>query len=316
MQQRVLPVTLTITTLNEEHSLQDFFSTIEAQTVLPTEISLCDGGSKDRTVANIRAWHAPTHCTVIVAEHPGANIAQGRNTAISQASNEIIAVTDAGCRLEPDWLERITEPMLANADVSVVGGGYRFRTENRFERIAAAAEMRIEDIPGDVFLPSSRSVAFRKSAWASVGGYPESLSFAGEDTAFCIALQARGYRIHLRRDAIVHWRPRSSLRRYIRQHRLYGIGDGEAGNNRSVYGKIVLKYGLSLAILLLALVFPGLFVGIAAGGVLYGLRMHRIYHWREVPALVWPMSLLLISVKELSILSGFVAGVRKSAGKT
>ena len=40
------------------------------------------------------------------------------------------------------------------------------------------------------FLPSSRSVAFRKSAWTAIGGYPAWLDY-GEDIVFDLALQER-----------------------------------------------------------------------------------------------------------------------------
>ena len=45
-----------------------------------------------------------------------------------------------------------------------------------------------EDINPQTFLPSSRSVAFCKTAWEAVGGYPEWLDYS-EDLVFDMALK-------------------------------------------------------------------------------------------------------------------------------
>ena len=54
--------------------------------------------------------------SVTVVEEPGANIARGRNLAIAAATHDVIAVADADCRYDPDWLEHLLEP---------TGGGRR-----------------------------------------------------------------------------------------------------------------------------------------------------------------------------------------------
>jgi glycosyltransferase involved in cell wall biosynthesis len=308
MQRPILPVTLALTTLNEEQALASFFSSVEGLTMLPAEISICDGGSRDGTVSMLRAWTPPDSCALVVTELMDANIARGRNEAIGRASHRVVAVTDCGCRLEPDWLERIVAPLLADDSVPAVGGGYRFDTLSRFEHIAAAAEMNVDDIPDEDFLPSSRSMAFRLEAWRAVGGYPEHLSFAGEDTAFCLSLLRAGFPIRLRRDAIVHWRPRPTLRSYIRQHVLYGIGDGEARSKTRVYAKIVLRYCAVFALAIAGTLHPAAWAVLAAGLIAWYSRLYRVYRWHATPLSVWLPAALLIVVKELSILAGFLRG--------
>ena len=48
----------------------------------------------------------------------------------------------------------------------------------------------MDDIDPQTFLPSSRSIAFTKEAWAAVGGYPEWLDYC-EDLLFDLALRDR-----------------------------------------------------------------------------------------------------------------------------
>ena len=111
-------ISLITTVKNEEQSIGDFLSSIACQTTVPDEVVIVDGGSTDNTTSLIRNFKGLN----IRCIEQRSNIASGRNLAIRNAQHEIIAVTDAGCRLRPDWLERITAPM-GSADVVV--GNYR-----------------------------------------------------------------------------------------------------------------------------------------------------------------------------------------------
>ncbi len=303
----ILPVSLCLTTLNEAATIGDCHAALLQQTALPQELVVCDGGSHDATVALLGEMSIPG-CSIRVLSRPGASIARGRNEAIAAAMNDVIAVTDAGCIPEPDWLRRLTMPLLRDPAVMVVGGGYRFGAETPFERVAAAAEIRIEDLPADEFLPSSRSFALRRAAWAAVGGYDETLSFAGEDTDLCVRLRRAGHPIHLELDARVRWRLRPDPASYIRQHILYGIGDGEAGNKARWYAKVLVKHGMFWALAVSGLLHPLGAALLCIALLAYFVRLFRLYRWspramdRAVAAFV------LIGVKELSTLVGFFQG--------
>ncbi|MBL0174500.1 MAG: glycosyltransferase [Ignavibacteria bacterium] len=311
----ILPVSLVLTTRNEANTVEAFLRSVGEQTVLPAEVVLCDGGSTDGTADIARSTEVPG-VDVVVIEKPGSNIAAGRNGAIAAARQDIVAVSDAGSLLPPDWLERITAPLLRDAGVDVVGGGYGYITDTRFERIAAAAEMDVRDLDPATFLPSSRSFAFRVAAWRAVGGYPEDLTFAGEDTAFCLALKQAGFRMALDLEARVRWRPRPRLSAYMRQQYLYGIGDGEARNKAPFYLKIILKHGLLVAFCLAGIWFWPLLVVALAASAWYTLRMRRLYRWSAQPASVWLPAFALVAVKEWSALAGFLAGsLRPSRGR-
>jgi hypothetical protein len=92
----------------------------------------------------------------------------GGNTGIEAAAGSLIAVTDAGCRLDPRWLEYIVAPLEADASAEVASGYYAPDARTLLEQAVAAATVRTagEEDP-QTFLPSSRSVAFRKETWRS-----------------------------------------------------------------------------------------------------------------------------------------------------
>lgn len=62
-----------------------------------------------------------------------------------------------------------------------------------------------------------------------MGGFPEWLPRFGEDTLFAIRLHSAGCKFAIARDAKVDWRPKSSLRSFLRQQRYYAEADGIMG---------------------------------------------------------------------------------------
>lgn len=220
-----MKVSLIVTVKNEAGSIGALLDSIAAQTRPPDEVVICDGGSTDGTLNRLRQG---TRFPIRVIERPGANISQGRNAAISAATGEIIASTDAGVRLDPLWLESLTSKFEQNPQVSVVSGFFLPAPQSAFE-VAMGATVLPErrDIRPENFLPSSRSVAFRKEAWKEAGGYPEWLDYC-EDLVFDFALLEKHRPFAFAPEAIAHFRPRGSLRAFFRQYFLYARGDGKA----------------------------------------------------------------------------------------
>jgi glycosyltransferase involved in cell wall biosynthesis len=220
-------VSLIATVLNEAASIDAWLDTLLRQTRPPDEIVIVDAGSEDGTLDALQraAGRSATPMRVVVA--PGANISQGRNRAISEARGHIIAASDAGTVLARDWLERLLQP-LADPEVDVAGGFYQPAGRNHFERaLARIITPRLAEIDPETFLPSSRSVAFRRRAWERAGGYPEWLPIC-EDVVFDMRLRAAGARFALAPDAIVSWFPAPTPRAYFRQWKRYARGDGHA----------------------------------------------------------------------------------------
>jgi cellulose synthase/poly-beta-1,6-N-acetylglucosamine synthase-like glycosyltransferase len=60
---------------------------------------------------------------VKIYDAPGANISSGRNIAIKNAKSEFICVSDAGCRLSPDWIKEISKYFICNPTDNAGSGG-------------------------------------------------------------------------------------------------------------------------------------------------------------------------------------------------
>ena len=216
---------LIVTVLDEAGTIEALLDSVAAQTCPPDEVVVTDGGSTDGTLETLQRWSSRLPLRVV--EAPGANIARGRNLAIQSASGELIAVTDAGVRLQPDWLEHLQAALTEGADI--VSGFFRPDPRSAFERALGATTLpAVEDVKPEAFLPSSRSALFRRAAWQHVGGYPEWLDYC-EDLVFDLALKRAGCRFAFASNAIVWFRPRDSLKAFFRQYYLYARGDGKAG---------------------------------------------------------------------------------------
>ncbi len=219
-------ISLIATVLNEGDNIHQLFDSIRAQTRRPDEIVIVDGGSADDTLAIMQGYVEELPLRIFV--ETGCNISRGRNRAIAEAKGEIIAVTDAGVRLREDWLEKIAAPLLAQPDLKAVGGFFLADPKTAFEAALGATTLPLaREIEGASFLPSSRSIAFRKAAAQAIGGYPEWLDFC-EDLVFDLRLREQGGPFAFAPDAVVYFRPRRGLRQFFRQYFLYARGDGKA----------------------------------------------------------------------------------------
>ena len=219
-------ISVIATVLNEGDSIHLLLNSMGAQTRQPDEIVIVDGGSADDTCEIIAGYSDRLPVRVLV--EPGCNISQGRNRAIEAASGDIIAVTDAGVRLSDTWLEAITEPLLFNPDLNGVAGFFLADPQTPFEVALGATTLPLRDeIKAETFLPSSRSIAFRRSAAWEGGGYPEWLDYC-EDLVFDLRFRSMFGPFAFEPAAVVYFRPRPSIGSFYRQYFLYARGDGKA----------------------------------------------------------------------------------------
>jgi glycosyltransferase involved in cell wall biosynthesis len=215
-------VSLITTVLNAGDRIEAFLRSVVWQTRPPDEVVVVDGGSTDRTFELLRDAEGIT-----LLEELGANIARGRNVAIAAATHDVIAVSDADCVLEPDWLEKLLEPLEAGADVSM--GFYRPLAEGFLQRAMACVNLPdAEELDEATFMPSGRSVAYTREALERAGGYPEWLDI-GEDMFVDHRFRELGLDMRLVKDAIANWPLRDSLGATWRQYFRYARGDAIAG---------------------------------------------------------------------------------------
>ena len=159
---------------------------------------------------------------------------------------------------EKAWLGRISEPLLTGADW--VAGFYRPQGDTSLSTAIGLTMVFVEDeVVFPDFTPSARSMAFHRDLWKEVGGFPEGEQFA-EDTAFGEALATAGHRAVFVPEAVVEWRPPSSLVSQARTLFSWGRGDGHLGLRSINYRHLFPRFLGAGALTLAAIAFPLLLV--------------------------------------------------------
>ncbi len=273
-----MKVSVIATVLNEKPAIERLLESLAAQTRPPDEVVMVDGGSTDGTLDLLRKWAATRPLPLLVLERPGANISKGRNAAIDAATGDVIATTDAGVHIEAAWLESLLAPFEVDAcPVAVVSGWFVADPHTVFETAMGATVLpHVAEIESETFLPSSRSVAFRREAWAAVGGYPEWLDYC-EDLVFDFRLRDRYGPFPFAPEARVHFRPRGNFPAFFKQYYQYARGDGKADLWRTRHVIRYLTYlVLGPGLVLLAILHsPWWGLALLAGAAAYTARPYR-----------------------------------------
>lgn len=196
--------------VRNEEIIEDFFLIVKEPADLGEE-----AGTGRKTETRIRLF----------SSH-GSKISEGRNIAISHASNEIICGSDGGCSLDKNWSFEITRYYFDDKNQFAAAGGFSHPVALTF--LEKLLEMCImpgkKEVDPKKFMPSSRNISFLKSAWQAVGGYPQYLDY-GEDMKFNFNLVQKGFKIAYNPDAVVYWRMRESLVLVFKQFFRYSKGD-------------------------------------------------------------------------------------------
>lgn len=245
----VAPITLVLTVLNAEADLADLLTSVGRQGLLPAELLITDLGSTDGTRRLLDSWQAPGEMTVKVIEAPGASTSEGRNIAIEFASNEHIAVIHGAVCLHHEWLARLWSALSEGSEAAA--GLIQPVGSSLMERAIGRVEMPPADEIGPASLsPSSSSLAFSKSIWDRVGGYPEWLRH-GQDKAFDRAVREAGAVFRFVPSARSSWNPRQSLRDYLAANFDASRAEGRATMDNGVVIRLAGAYlGGALSLLI------------------------------------------------------------------
>ncbi len=304
------------TVYNEESTIINFLESLFHQTKTPDEIIIVDGGSTDNTLTILNEYitqvKSKVRTKILLFSFP-CNRAKGRNYAIQKSHAEIIACSDAGCMPDSEWFAEIIKP-LAKSTVSVVSGYYKPVTKNYFQKALAAYTCIPEDrVSQESFLPSSRSIAFKKTAWGKVGGYPEYLTTC-EDLVFASTLRKRGFPFSLQKHAVVYWPQKKNIYDAFRLFFSYARGDGKAHYFRRYTPLLFIRYiiGFILLFLVIASRRTILTIGTEMLLLLYMVwAIQKNYRYVDSIHAYYLLPLLQLTA-DIAVLSGTTLGIIES----
>lgn len=313
-------ITVVVAVLDDRDGMRELLEALAGQTRLPDECIVVDGGSTDGTV-ELLASSRPAFPLRTIAL-PGRNIAAARNAGIEASCTEWIACTDAGCRPDPHWLAAI-DALRPSADF--VAGVVTIEAHTALERVLALTHYptREELVAPPTWIRLSHrlfgrgyvkersgggNMAFRKSVWRAVGGFPEEV-YAGEDRGLTAEVVRGGFRVARSPDAVVAWRPPATLAGNAKMFFTYSRGDVRFPGRQ--------RHAARLAAWMLATRgitgrWPAR-TAIAIAALAYiGLPLHRARQG-ELPLRDWWLIPVAVAVKDLAQIAGAGRGLLDAA---
>lgn len=310
-----MKTSVVITVFNEEGSVSSLLNSLQSQTTKPDEIIIVDGGSRDKTVEIVRHFQKKNKRIKFLVEK--CSRAKGRNLGIDIARNELVVLTDAGCIVHKNWLERIVEPF-ENKEVDMVAGFYKMTGKTAFQK-ALSFFLGVLPSQFDVsFLPSTRSVAIKKKLWLKVGGFPEKLTDTAEDTMFNYKVIQSGANIARVKNAIVEWGMPRTLREAFNKMFYYAKGDAKSKiwwhptKKLSSHNIKILfvfgRYVVGLIGVILAFMNPLLWLALIMGLFLYVLwSFRKVYvEFGDYGVGLW--GIILQFASDFAVMAGFLVG--------
>lgn len=303
-----IKVSLVVTVLNEENTINLFLDSVYNQVKKPNEIIIVDGMSSDKTVEIIKK-HKVNKIKKVKIYRKKGNISFGRNFAIKKSTGKIIAITDAGCILKKDWLKNIIKPF-KDESVDVVAGYYEGLPKNNFQRSLIPYVLLMPDKINKNFLPASRSMALKKPIFESVGRFNEKLNH-GEDYDLAKRLKKMGAKIVFQKNAVVGWIPRDNIFSAYKMFYKYAYGDIVAGNIRTKVILIIVRYTILSVIVFFNFYFSALaFLLLFCILAYFVWSIYKNYKYVRHKSAFLYLPLIQIT-SDIAVISGTILGIIK-----
>ncbi|MDD3905525.1 MAG: glycosyltransferase [Candidatus Omnitrophica bacterium] len=247
-------ISLIIPVKNEEKAVGPLLVSIMAQTLVPEEIVITDGGSTDNTVRAIEDY-IKKGFPIKMVRTDDAFPGKGRNLAIEASGNELIAMTDAGITLDKNWLEELAQMFSADPDLKVAYGSYEPVTDSLFKEcfalLALSAPVSLGGRWTRTYFVASSMI--KKDVWRSVGGFPDLRS--AEDKIFMDRIKQKHFKTTVNPKAIVHWNLPGDFLQVFKKVSLYSMHDLIAGRFNDWHRSVTLMYLAGLVFFMLGFAF-------------------------------------------------------------
>ncbi len=196
-------VAVVIVNFNGERLLPECLAALSAQTLAPAEVLVADNGSRDGSVALLRAHHP--HVAVLELDR-NHGFAGGANRGVAATRAPWVCVLNSDATPAPDWLATLAAaPRAAKtwALGSVLVSASSGRIESAGDQYDPAGfaykllrDRPLSELPADpyrVFAAPGAAPVFRRDVFERLGGYEERFFLYYEDVDLAFRAILAGY---------------------------------------------------------------------------------------------------------------------------
>lgn len=180
-----------------------------------------------------RSYDGRLRIRTVVADDR-ANVSYARNVGWRASAGRLVLFCDADDRVAPGWVSGMVEPLIAQ-QADLVGGRVtvdrgRFRLGRRW--FYAAHYHWLDGAclhQHEPSWPLGATLGIRREALEAVGGYEEFLERSGEEVWLTRMVVRAGFRVGPAPNADLLYRPRTTLRSFLRQYSGYARSSARMG---------------------------------------------------------------------------------------
>jgi len=195
---------------------------VEGSQEKPDQVVVVNGGDQgaDRVVNSFMARHG---IDVKLRKTVNKNLAANRNVGLPYCTGDIVAMTDDDARVSPDWVLQMKRVHAEHPEAGAVGGPVigANSTDSLISRLADVVTFRSPPGAGYVRTLPGVNISYKREVTDRVGPQDETL-FRGEDVDYNWRVKRLGYEVYYDSAIKVLHYHRSSLRRFLHQHYMYG----------------------------------------------------------------------------------------------
>lgn len=215
--------TIIATSYNDEHEIGNYLSNVVQQRVLPKEIIIADGGSKDNTVFIVKEFSKKSPVPIRLVMNGRLNISQGYNLAVKHVKTPYILITGIGNIYDKNFSYECLKKIDDDGS-DLIYGPIKGVDKTKFSRLFNKAFLNGND--GKIqTIGSNHGVMINKAIFEKFGYFLEGFKYAGEDTEYYYMLKKNNISTSIAENAIVFWKTPQSTKEFIKQRKNYTIAE-------------------------------------------------------------------------------------------
>lgn len=280
-------VSIVVPVLNEEKNLPRLFESLRLVNYPKEkmEIIIVDGGSEDGTVKLAQDFGAKVFFNPLKLRGAGCQV------GVEKTKGEMIAFTDADCKVPANWLSLLVQTMEEKKAASVGGPNITPTDDSNFAKTVGLV-LNFLTKPGsrygfiggkvtEVYHNSGCNVIYKREAIIGAGGFnPKLITCEDEELDFRIR-KNEGRIFYQPKVVIDHYR-RSSYKGWLVQSFRYAVGRAQAGK---LHWEMIKWFHLVPSLYLLTIIFT-----LIGGFILF----------QPLLLLYFPLSIVLLYILSLS----------------